>query len=116
MLAIAKLIIVIISARRSLARHRKVEYFVAPMLQWPVDEHGESKKHFIVPAWYVTMLKEDEDHHKANMSIQWESCEVGGLHVSVPILVNTRAVKRGEALKRPHMDHAPTPPKRQRTA
>ena len=72
----------------------------------PVTATGEPKKHFIAPAWYVGATKTASE---VNMKVTWEQTSIPPHMVPVPILVNTRAVKAGEVLKRADGD-VPTPP------
>ena len=87
-----------------------MNFFVHPTCQWPVDDSGARKAHAVVPAWYVGMAKKGEDAKHSNMAIQWNAINVCGFDVHVPSLVNTRALKQGEVLKRPWVEQAPMPP------
>jgi len=84
------------------------------VLQWPLDDKGEPKKHWVVPAWFVSMAGESENETVVNMRITWERVTIDELTVNVPVLVNTRAVKDGDILKRPFIARAAEPPAKKR--
>jgi len=87
-----------------------VDFFAVPVCQWPVDDAGQPKtKHFIVPAWFVGIAKKDESAKNVNMVVQWKTVDVCDIIIHVPVLVNSRAIKKGEVLKRQHVEEAPFP-------
>lgn len=91
---------------------------MAPVLQWPVDDKCEAKKHWVIPAWFVAMAGARDPSDGINMHITWEDVDIHDLIVKVPVLTNTRALKEGDLLKRPFVERATSCPtnKRRRVA
>ena len=79
-----------------------VELYIYKHIVMPLNKDGEENKNpWVSHFWLVQKF---EDKRECNVELQWVHEDVGDFKISIPTIVNKRALKKGVVLKCLHKD------------